>query len=275
MRTHTEYLELDQDRLFELGATGIEELEESQNSDSGKIVLKAFFEIEQTFQSALVEFASTSELSSGQEKIEDWDRSWRDRQTPVEVTPNLFVVPPWVPFEANGKHVIRLEAKMAFGTGSHETTRIAALLLEKLSLKGCSVLDIGTGTGLLALYAAQIGAEQVLALDIDPVAGPCLIENIALNPLAAGSKFRTLIGETSALAPGARFDLVLCNMIRSELWPFREELRTRLNPRGHFIVSGQRVEDKAAFLAWKELSPFQILSELEMEGWWGFCASLV
>lgn len=271
-RTNPEQLELDQDGLFEFGAMGVEELEDNQNSAPDKIVLKACFATEASQIQALEGFKARMDLCQGQEKIEDWDRSWRDRQTQLEVTPELVVVPPWVEPKGDFKQVIRLEAKMAFGTGSHETTRIAALLMEKLPCRNAQVLDIGTGTGLLALYAGLLGARRILALDIDPVVGPCLKENLELNPMPIGCHFQTLIGETGALGQEEKFDLILCNMIRTELWPFREELRSRLRPGGHFVVSGQRLEDRKYFDAWKLESPFQIMAELELDGWWGFSA---
>ena len=92
-----------------------------------------------------------------------------------------------------------------------------------------------------------------------------------------------MIGEIDSLAAEARFDVVICNMIRTELWPFREQLRGRLafpgqggTALGHglFVVSGQRLEDKQHFLAWRETAPFRIIDEVEMEGWWGFAAAL-
>src|SRR4051812_22634656 len=186
-RTANESAELDQDRLFELDATGIEEVEENAptgpygtetgSSQSPDVLLKAFFGSAQAMEAARSWFEDRKDLTHGEEKVEDWDRSWRERQTPVEVTPSLVVMPPWVNAPADGRHVIRLEAKMAFGTGSHESTRIAATLLERIAVRNGTVLDIGTGTGILALYAAQLGAASVLALDIDPVVGPCLNEN--------------------------------------------------------------------------------------------------
>lgn len=280
-RTLPNDLELDQDGLFDSGATGVEEVEEKNPSQAG-ILLKGFFGTAAEMAAARERFRDREGLAYGEEKIEDWDRSWRDRQTPVDVTDRLVVVPPWVDRPRDDRHVIRLEAKMAFGTGSHESTRIAALLMEKVSVKGASVLDIGTGTGILALYAAQLGASDVLAFDIDPVAGPCLNENVALNPPPPGCRFRIFVGGSDALSPGARFGMVICNMIRTELWPFREELRSRLasqGPRspggpGVFVVSGQRLEDKPHFLAWRETSPFRIVAETEMEGWWGFAGSV-
>ncbi|MEO6098213.1 MAG: 50S ribosomal protein L11 methyltransferase [Fibrobacteria bacterium] len=284
-RTSIESLELDQDRLFETGATGIEEVEEAStvvgDASTGPealnrsgVLVKGFFGTAGEMQAAREFFKDRKDLTHGEEKIEDWDRSWRDRQTPVEVTANLVVMPPWVDAPAGGRHVIRLEAKMAFGTGSHESTRIAANLLERVPLQGGSVVDIGAGTGILALYAAQLGATSVLALDIDPVVGPCMNENLILNPVPAGCRFRTLIGGTGTLKGNARFSVVICNMIRTELWPFREELRSRLLPGGSFLVSGQRLEDKQHFFAWRETSPFRIGEEVEMDGWWGFAATV-
>jgi ribosomal protein L11 methyltransferase len=268
-------LELDQDKLFEFGATGTEEVEEASPSPAAGILLKGFFEDEKSFAAAVESFRHRPGFSSGEEPVEDWDRSWRDRQSPLEVTPSLTVAPPWVDLgPSRPEHVIRLEAKMAFGTGSHESTRIAAFLLEKFPPAGKTVLDIGTGTGILALYAAQLGAREVVALDIDPVVGSNLRENLELNPPPPACRFQPFIGELSALGPKARFDLVICNMIRTELWPFREELRSRLRPGGHFLVSGQRLEDKDHFLEWNKSSPFDIVAEIEMEGWWGFAGAL-
>ncbi len=293
-RTPQASLELDQDRLFELEATGIEEVEEPDSADGApsadnglpsarEVLVKAFFATAPALAAARAWFNGRQDLSQGEEKIEDWDRSWRDRQTPVSVTDSLVVMPPWVQAPEDSRHVIRLEAKMAFGTGSHESTRIAAALLERIAVAGGSVLDIGTGTGILAIYAAQLGAASVLALDIDPVVGPCLNENLILNPPPAGCRFRTLIGEIDALAADARFDVVICNMIRTELWPFREQLRGLLSlggpagtagRKGLFVVSGQRLEDKPHFLVWRETAPFRIVHETEMDGWWGFAAAL-
>ena len=121
---------------------------------------------------------------------------------------------------------------------------------------------------------ACLAPVRILALDIDPVTGPCLRENLALNPLPASARFQPFVGELASLRETARFDLIVCNMIRTELWPFREELRLRLKPGGHFVVSGQRLEDKPHFLAWQRQSPFTMVAEQSLDAWWGFAATL-
>src|SRR5690606_27143406 len=173
LATSPETSEFDQYNLIEHGALGTEE----ESGPEGPTILASFADAD-ACRVARETLGPLAVLAWGENPWEDWDRSWRERQTPVEVTPELTVCPPWVEGPAGVAHVIRLEAKMAFGTGSHESTRIAALLMEALDLKGKSVLDVGTGTGILALYAARRGAGFSAGFDIDPVAGPCLRENL-------------------------------------------------------------------------------------------------
>jgi len=258
------YAELDQFRLMDMGALGTEEEEHTS------VVIRACFAEEAALAQAREAFGEAV-LEGGEAPWEDWDRSWRDRQTPVEVTSTLTVCPPWVDPPAAAKHVIRLEAKMAFGTGSHESTRIAALLMEALDLSGKSVLDVGTGTGILALYAAQLGAGFSAGFDIDPVAGPCLRENLDLNPSdAAPAAF--YVGTLDALRPAAAFDVLVINMIRTETWPYLADLLARTSPGGRLVFSGQRVEDQPHWQQWFADTGVSVESEITLGEWWGFTA---
>jgi ribosomal protein L11 methyltransferase len=257
------YVELDQFRLMDLGALGTEEEEHTD------VVIRACFAEEAALAEARRAFGDAV-LDGGEAPWEDWDRSWRERQTPVEVTPGLTVCPPWVEAPAAARHVIRLEAKMAFGTGSHESTRIAALLMEALDLSGKSVLDVGTGTGILALYAAQRGAGFSAGFDIDPVAGPCLRENLDLNPAASATFY---VGTLDALRPAAAFDVLVINMIRTETWPYLDALLARTLPGGRLVFSGQRVEDQPHWKKWFAEKNVTVESEITQGEWWGFTAS--
>ncbi len=266
VQSSPEAAELDQFRLMELGALGTEEEEKTST------VIRACFESPEALAEAREAFGEAA-IDGGEAPWEDWDRSWRERQIPVEVTPGLVVCPPWVEVPDGPRRVIRLEAKMAFGTGSHESTRIAALLMESLQLTGKSVLDVGTGTGILALYATLRGAESAMGFDIDPVAGPCLRENLDLNPAASPAP-AFYVGTLDALAPAARFDVIVVNMIRTETWPYLDALLGRLAPGGRLVFSGQRIEDQPHWKAWFDKAGVSVAGEVTLGEWWGFTAAM-
>ena len=262
-----ESAESDQYQLMELGALGAEELEGPSPAVQG------YFTDKELWSHARAFLADKSGLEWGEDPWEDWDRSWRDRQIPVEVTSSLAVCPPWVEAPSHIPHVIRLEAKMAFGTGSHESTRIAALLLETIDLKEKTLLDVGTGTGILSIYPAMLGAKFSVGFDIDPVTGPCLHENLELNPIPAGTKVVFFVGTLDSLLPQTCFDIIVCNMIRTEAWPYLDAFLERLNPGGRLILSGQRVEDQPHWNVWFQEKGLKPIEEVTLDEWWGFAVT--
>ena len=184
-----------------------------------------------------------------EEPAKDWDKWWRDRAQPVSVSPRLWVRPPWVEFTPDDPNavVLELEAKTAFGTGEHDTTSSCATLMENIDFKGKTVLDIGTGTGILAMFARRLGASLAVGTEIDPLTIPCIAENFERNGFGESD---CILGFLDAFKDGAKFDVILCNMIRSELWPLRDDIEDLLAPGGELIISGQLLTEKDYILRW-------------------------
>jgi ribosomal protein L11 methylase PrmA len=140
-----------------------------------------------------------------------------------------------------------LPAVRAFGTGSHESTRLAVRLLLAEHLAGARVLDVGCGTGTLAFVAALEGAHRVVAFDLDPDAAFATREQARANGIPRVSTFA---GPLDALLGAARFDVIVANMILEEVAPLLAALRSRLAPGGRLLCSGQLVERERE---WRDL----------------------
>ena len=113
---------------------------------------------------------------------EDWATSWKAYYKPVHIGNKMVIVPMWESYdEQEGEVIVRMDPGMAFGTGTHETTRLVVSLLEKYTTPGCRVLDVGTGSGILAICASKLGAAECKAYDIDPVAVRVARENVKDN----------------------------------------------------------------------------------------------
>lgn len=248
--------ELASDILFEAGAMGLEEPEGTTG------VLRGWFP-----QDARPDLGSTGlvVVAEGNVDARDWDLSWRLQQEPIRVTSRLVVVPAWV--EAPGGYEFKLvmEAKQAFGTGGHESTRLAAMVLERLPLAGRSVFDLGAGTGILGFYARLLGAGHIDLCDIDADAIPCLEENASVNGIADWSAWA---GSVDAKPAQPLWDVVFANMLRTEFEPLREATLARMRPGAHLVLSGYLVSERDRMLEWFANANL-VLEFEETEGeWW-------
>lgn len=143
-----------------------------------------------------------------------------------------------------GRRLLRLPARMAFGTGSHESTALVVEILEGLELRGLSVLDVGTGTGILCFAALSFGAALAAGCDVDPAAPFNARGNIRLNDLYP----RLFAGGLGALAPDARFDLALVNIVPEQILPELPALVRLVRPGGGMILSGILAERASGVL---------------------------
>jgi len=171
---------------------------------------------------------------------EEWSSSWKVHFKPLRVGKHLLIVPTWEDApELPGDKVIRIDPGMAFGTGGHETTRLCLKLLESVLendplLSVPSLLDLGTGSGILAIAANLLGAGRILALDIDPDAIQVARENLALNDMSDTVECGTLPLESLT----ENFDIILANILAEELVRLAPSLVERLNHGGSLILSG-------------------------------------
>ncbi len=178
---------------------------------------------------------------------EDWSSSWKVHFKPLRIGAHLLIVPTWEEIEAvAGDLVIRIDPGMAFGTGGHETTRLCLEMVETVMAEGGgwsepSLLDLGTGSGILAMAASLLGAGRILALDIDPDAVEVARENIELNSLTERIECGT--EPLESLAEG--FDIILANILAEELVRLAPYLVERLKPGGALILSGILAEKES------------------------------
>lgn len=180
----------------------------------------------------------------------DYNEEWERQHQPVLVDGFCWVRAPFHPHRDDVKYEIEIEPKMSFGTAHHATTYLMLSLLEQQNVQGMRVLDMGSGTGVLAILAAKKGAAYVEAIDVDEWAYRNAQENFERN----GVSVNALLGDASLLTADKHFDLVLANINRNILLKDMESYATVLNPGGTLMLSGfyehdvQSLQDKAETL---------------------------
>ena len=174
----------------------------------------------------------------------DWEEGWKAFYTLLRVGRRLVVCPSWTEYAAKDDEVVvRLDPGMAFGTGHHPTTRLCLAELERRMRPGASVLDVGTGSGILAIAAAGLGASTVVGLDRDATACTVARRNIRANGLAR--RVRVVRGSVPR-AGVSGFDVVLANISAKVLTELATPLAQTLAPGGVLIASGVLEEQSAA-----------------------------
>ncbi len=162
----------------------------------------------------------------------DWANAWKAFFKPFRVGRRLVVTPPWeTPTLAEGDIPLVIDPGMAFGTGSHPTTQLCLMALEDWVRPGMTVADIGTGSGILAIAAAKLGAASVTASDIDPLAVRIAAGNVDVNDV------RVQVQVQEAL-PDGPFDLVVANILADVIIGMASQIVERVAPGGVFIASG-------------------------------------
>ena len=206
-------------------------------------------------------------LSRDRVSDRDWMESYRKQATPFRLGRGFEVhpgEPDSIGFPSHTElRALRIPARTAFGTGSHASTVLVAELLESLEVAGTTVLDVGTGTGILGFVALCLGAGSVVALDTDPVAAIAAHENATLNRLS----MRIFVGRADSIRMARKFDLLLVNIVPQSVISDLGTLADLLSDRGTAIFSGILVEVQAWFKRKLEKVGLEVVGSRTREEW--------
>lgn len=191
----------------------------------------------------------------------DWNRAWMDTFQPMRFGEKVWIVPSWhTPPDADGVNIL-LDPGLAFGTGTHPTTRLCLEWLDAHPPRGAKVIDYGCGSGILAIAAALLGAESVLCIDNDPQALIATRDNAERNKVES-----RLIAMLPESAPETPCELLLANILAGPLMELAEKFSRLVQPGGQVVLSGILPEQagavRASYLPW-----FDMAEPMEHDGW--------
>lgn len=224
--------ELVADRLIGLGSPGVEE---RHVDDATQLI--AGFPNRTVAMRAAGEIVAHDPRPTLRPVLDDGLDAWRDHARTVR-TDRFTLQPAWLPSNENGDDRIRivLDAERTFGSGSHPTTRLCLDLLAEIDMAGLRVLDVGTGSGVLAIAAALLGADAVIAIDIDPASPATVADNASRN--GVGHRVDASNRPLDEIATEPPFDLVLANLLAPTIRDLAADLAATVSPDGRLIVSG-------------------------------------
>jgi ribosomal protein L11 methyltransferase len=203
--------------------------------------------------------------------VENWERISKERFEPIRVGRRLTIAPPWHEEHRNADRVlIRITPGLAFGTGYAVSTRMCLEALEALmnawtEARAPLVLDVGTGTGILAIAAASLGARRVIAVDTDPQACAAARENLAMSTFP--DRVRIIHGGIEAAPSESPFDLILANLDAPTISPLFPALARQLAPSGRLVVGGITVQEETILTAALRHSAFRIVEQRSEDEW--------
>ncbi|MCY1713866.1 50S ribosomal protein L11 methyltransferase [Caproiciproducens galactitolivorans] len=202
---------------------------------------------------------------------EDWINNWKKYFKPIKVGKNLLIRPTWEEeYEAQGRTVLHLEPGLAFGTGTHETTRLCMELLEEYVKPGDDVLDVGCGSGILSVAALLLGAKSAVGVDIDPLAVKTAVQNAEINHVR--ERFTGICGDLTEKVSG-QYNIVVANIVADVIILLTKDIEQYLYPDTVYLMSGiidTREKDVLAAVEQK----FEIISRKTEKGWVALAAKL-
>ena len=204
---------------------------------------------------------------------DDWSGKWKSRVVPVQVSDRILVAPPWSEApRSDGLIVVRINPGTGFGTGGHETTQLCLRQLEKRIRPGDRVLDVGSGSGVLSIAAALLGASHATGIDIDSETIGNARENIRLNGVA--DRVDVHAGRMDHPAIGGRYRIIVSNISAVSLTSMLSCFSVLLHPAGALILSGLLTEEARSFEAALGNHGFTVLERETRGPWWAGAAGM-
>ncbi|MEZ4665566.1 MAG: 50S ribosomal protein L11 methyltransferase [Thermomicrobiales bacterium] len=209
------------------------------------------------------------ELTVETRNEEDWANAWKAHYKPVRVGIRVVVRPPWQTYDPGDDDiVVLLDPGMAFGTGTHPTTQTALRLLETLELDGRTVFDVGTGSGIIAIAAAKLGARKVDGVDIDAVSVRQAQTNIDLNGVRDSvTIWQSAMEATDSTLP--TYDIVVANIIARVLVDISEQIAASIDTAGTLVLSGIIDSKEQSVIDCYAALGFEMIDRQQIEDWIG------
>jgi ribosomal protein L11 methyltransferase len=236
--------------------------------------LDIFFEKKpsEDFFSELQKNFSDIRVSTSEEENKDWLAEWKKGFVPFKLVGKTWVVPSWLEKPAEAEHEIRIDPGMAFGTGTHATTKMASYFVHKLAgensvaVKNWSLLDVGTGTAILAILAEKLGYGLITGVEIDVEARRKARENCELNQTSNIEILEKQIDEINA-----QYDVVVANIIDGVLIKIQRDLLKVTKPGGYLFLTGILQErDDLFFTKFIENNPLKVIKRIQKDEWVGY-----
>ncbi len=195
----------------------------------------------------------------------DWAESWKEHFHVVRLGQHLVIKPSWREYQPEPPDIVlEIDPGMAFGSGLHPTTQLCLEILEQLPLQGQSLFDVGTGSGILAIAAAKLGATPIRAVDIDDIAVRVTRENFAINRLTGA--LEVAVGSASETG-GQKWQVVVANILAQTLVELMNDLVEAMAPAGNLILSGIIVEHEGIVLTALESYHLKVIQRRMIEDW--------
>lgn len=202
----------------------------------------------------------------------DWNEAWRAFYRPVQATQRIVVHPPWIPVDPGPDGLaIAIDPAMAFGTGGHESTQLALEAIEATDCRGKCCLDVGAGSGVLSIALLQLGAEDVVAIDIDPVVVDNARHNLQANLGERAARAQVRTGSID-LVHGQRFEVIVANLESHLVRPLLPGIVSALAEGGWALFSGLVERERDTFCGWLEEAGLRVDGTWAKNDWFS-CAA--